>query len=625
MAGGAAADADTARANADTANFASFDAGLKTSENFTRKQEQSAIDSAVRGIMQQKYPGAQPPGAPQPAQQAPAEMQPPSGPPPAGAYTVPVTDTGPGPEQAQQVQVANQGGAMPPVGTPPAVPQTAALVPTPAVPNPVAPAMPAAPPTAVAQAAQAQALPATTAQAAPGGPQALPATYAMPATSVPVGVQLRQNAVMNGKINILSDDVVNNRISAIQKLATDGTIRQSTADAQITALTGARNKQIADAQKIQENFADIDKKQADADKARVEKAALVRKATDNYVDDVMQAYNSGDLVMAQQLAREYGLAGQIDFQDPNSLQQAVRMSRRSEQYKERQTENRAQAGEARAGVKAEEETAKASREAALGNTSNLPEGFRTVVVAGKPVVLTADGKVATQAQIQAASERKSAAGATRVNVGTSSVTGEPIPQGAVRLVDIKAGAQIEAGNQIEGARAINSIAGQMQSLIPSLEAKVGAYQRLPQFVGKSYDFIQRELANDPDFVRYNQLKTQLVNEDLRLNKGAQTEGDAQRSEKALGNAGVPFSVQKQTVDEILNRTGRMAKNAQSIQRGYIMPGENAPLTPGATNPGGQGAAPPPTLPKVGADGAGYDKLPSGSRYIGPDGKTYMKR
>ena len=89
-------------------------------------------------------------------------------------------------------------------------------------------------------------------------------------------------------------------------------------------------------------------------------------------------------------------------------------------------------------------------------------------------------------------------------------------------------------------------------------------------------------SNDPDVVARNdfeRFKTRLVNESLRLNKGTQTEGDAQRSIKELQGAESEVDAAK-AINTLAELNARKVSDAQkSIERRRINAGAKLPEVP----------------------------------------------
>jgi hypothetical protein len=89
-------------------------------------------------------------------------------------------------------------------------------------------------------------------------------------------------------------------------------------------------------------------------------------------------------------------------------------------------------------------------------------------------------------------------------------------------------------------------------------------------------------SNDPDVVARNdfeRFKTRLVNESLRLNKGTQTEGDAQRSIKELEGAESAIDAAK-AINTLAELNARKVQDAQeSIERRRINAGFRLPEVP----------------------------------------------
>jgi len=130
-------------------------------------------------------------------------------------------------------------------------------------------------------------------------------------------------------------------------------------------------------------------------------------------------------------------------------------------------------------------------------------------------------------------------------------------------------------------------------------------------------------SNDPDVVARNdfeRFKTRLVNESLRLNKGTQTEGDAQRSIKELQGAESAVDAAKaiNTLAEINARKVSDAKT--SIERRRINANIKLPEVPIETL-----KFEPHTFTQKEVDAfLKNPKYPSGTIFVDPDGKRKVK-
>lgn len=120
-----------------------------------------------------------------------------------------------------------------------------------------------------------------------------------------------------------------------------------------------------------------------------------------------------------------------------------------------------------------------------------------------------------------------------------------------------------------------------------------------------------------DFERF---KTRLVNESLRLNKGVQTEGDAQRAVNELLNA-------RSEADAISAMRTLQRLNAEAANRAMASV-ERRRVNIGLPKPGMMGETvniSPIQLPRdSNAAAAAYNRLPSGSVYIDPQGNQRTK-
>ena len=130
-------------------------------------------------------------------------------------------------------------------------------------------------------------------------------------------------------------------------------------------------------------------------------------------------------------------------------------------------------------------------------------------------------------------------------------------------------------------------------------------------------------SNDPDVVARNdfeRFKTRLVNESLRLNKGTQTEGDAQRSIKELQGAESEVDAAK-AINTLAELNARKVSDAQkSIERRRVNAGSRLPEVPIETL-----RFEPQTFTQQDVDSfLKNPKYPSGSIFVDPKGTRRVK-
>jgi len=130
-------------------------------------------------------------------------------------------------------------------------------------------------------------------------------------------------------------------------------------------------------------------------------------------------------------------------------------------------------------------------------------------------------------------------------------------------------------------------------------------------------------SNDPDVVARNdfeRFKTRLVNESLRLNKGTQTEGDAQRSIKELQGAESAVDAAK-AINTLAEINARKVSDAKaSIERRRINANIKLPEVPIETL-----KFEPHTFTQSEVDAfLKNPKYPSGTIFVDPDGKRKVK-
>jgi hypothetical protein len=130
-------------------------------------------------------------------------------------------------------------------------------------------------------------------------------------------------------------------------------------------------------------------------------------------------------------------------------------------------------------------------------------------------------------------------------------------------------------------------------------------------------------SNDPDVVARNdfeRFKTRLVNESLRLNKGTQTEGDAQRSIKELQGAESEVDAAK-AINTLAELNARKVSDAQkSIERRRVNAGARLPEVPIETL-----RFEPQTFTQRDVDALLKNpKYPSGTIFVDPKGTRRVK-
>ncbi len=130
-------------------------------------------------------------------------------------------------------------------------------------------------------------------------------------------------------------------------------------------------------------------------------------------------------------------------------------------------------------------------------------------------------------------------------------------------------------------------------------------------------------SNDPDVVARNdfeRFKTRLVNDSLRLNKGTQTEGDAQRSIKELQGAESEVDAAK-AINTLAELNARKVSDAQkSIERRRVNAGSRLPEVPIETL-----KFEPHTFTQQDVDSfLKNPKYPSGSIFVDPKGTRRVK-
>lgn len=140
--------------------------------------------------------------------------------------------------------------------------------------------------------------------------------------------------------------------------------------------------------------------------------------------------------------------------------------------------------------------------------------------------------------------------------------------------------------------------------------------------GKVRNFIGASNENSRNLASFQSTLEKLRNDSLRLNKGVQTEGDAQRAWNELVANINDKGVVKQRLAEIQKINERAVNlrkmNVDSIRGNFGL--EPMDTTGYSSQPAAVGGAGP---AKISSD-AEFDALPSGAVFIGPDGKQRKK-
>lgn len=201
------------------------------------------------------------------------------------------------------------------------------------------------------------------------------------------------------------------------------------------------------------------------------------------------------------------------------------------------------------------------------------------------------------------------------SVVTSGGQGKPMPAAALKM-------QQEEMEAIGLASAIEKDLGAISQKLADGSLRLGPYENL-----KSQGLNAAGLSseNSRNFASFRSTLEKLRNDSLRLNKGVQTEGDAQRAwNEILANINdIPLVQQRLSeVQAINNRAIDLRKNNLNVIRNnYGAPPLDMRvydnLKP-AIAPGKQAA------PVTVQNDAQYNALPSGAVFTGPDGKQRRK-
>lgn len=195
--------------------------------------------------------------------------------------------------------------------------------------------------------------------------------------------------------------------------------------------------------------------------------------------------------------------------------------------------------------------------------------------------------------------------------GSGDAPKKPLPVGALKM-------QQEAVDAIGTAGGINSDLGSVLQQIESGSLQLGPVKNI---VGAGRNMLGLSDQNSKNLASFKATLEKLRNDSLRLNKGVQTDGDAQRAwNELLSNINDP-GVVKQRLQEIIALNER-AVSAHEMNLDMIRSNYNAPDIDTSKRSAPKAAVG--AGPKRVASDADYNALPSGATFIGPDGKTRRK-
>lgn len=188
---------------------------------------------------------------------------------------------------------------------------------------------------------------------------------------------------------------------------------------------------------------------------------------------------------------------------------------------------------------------------------------------------------------------------------------KPLPVGALKM-------QQEAMDAIGTAGGINADLGAVLGQLDSGALQLGPVKNI---IGQGRNMLGMSDQNSKNLASFRATIEKLRNDSLRLNKGVQTDGDAQRAwNELLDNINDPGVVKQRLLEiQALNQRAVEAHemNLDMVRSNYGA-GEVDTTSRSAPKPAiGAGVK---TI-KTDAD---YNALPSGATFVGPDGKTRRK-
>lgn len=164
--------------------------------------------------------------------------------------------------------------------------------------------------------------------------------------------------------------------------------------------------------------------------------------------------------------------------------------------------------------------------------------------------------------------------------------------------------------EIESLTALNGELDRMDQLIASDALNLGPWTN---FVSGARNRLGASDENSRNFAEFKATVQKVVNDSLRLNKGTQTEGDAQRAAtEILANPNDEGVVRTQ-----LARLRALNERAAQFRQGRVQALESGQYI-GGSQGGGSGSVAQPT------SAAEYQALPSGTLFMAPDGTTRRK-
>lgn len=660
MVGGARIDAENKEADTAYKEMAQYDMGLdmqkKRMEIDTMQQTKSYLDLADEEARKDFLAKLNPQGAsPQTDPAAPAQVS--------QAPTVAPMQAAPQQETAQSFAIAPQAAdnsqplapsiqstgdfarydrqaeAQPQAPTPQTVEVTGKRM-TPEekaaydAANPPAPAAPQSPAAPVAQAAAPTQPQAPAAPSAQTSASALVAPQGAPAAKTPaeqLGL-IRGTAIINGRVNPLSDSVNDSRIKAWEKLAAAGKVPPSFAAAQIEGINAGRAKQLKESLDLVEQVSKINDSDMTAREKELKIAVAIRgKQDDGFYAAYKVLQETGNPALATQAAKNNGAllddGTPPDFSNPAHISEAKRRAVRSADYRTEQDESR----------KAEE----ASTKRVMGSNTNLPSGYRQTVVDGKVVTYDSDGNIVGQSAVTAADQAQRKSSATQVNVDTKG-QGKLFEQ--LGKDDAERVGQYQA--QAQAARGVYDRMGEIRILVTGPDGKPRT--DLPLGTGQGLDMLAQRLGIKKEdvparitaeAVKMNSAEAELVAAGRMKGQGSITDPERAMLRRAAAGDVANFTAgdwflyttaqQKlqaaqieaanSKVDNVIKRNPDAAEKLESFRT--EVPTSHLPKPAQGSKPSsasGNGSTP------IVNSQAAYDALPSGTLFYDGNGKRGRK-
>lgn len=455
---------------------------------------------------------------------------------------------------------------------------------------------------------------------APQQPVPAPAPIAAPAAPQAVVDEVRSTPVVNGRINPLSDAVVDARIKAWQTLAEQGKVPMSIASEQINTIQAGRNAQLKANLDLRKQVQEIQASDLSAAEKKLQIAATIRENEDNKAYDIYKILQQ-DPAAARQYAKDYGY-GDFDPTNPKDLQRLQLAAVRSNAYRTEQTEARA--------------AEKHAAEQALGSTTGLPAGYSRRVENGQVVTRDTSGNVVSQQGVDAAEQALRKASATQVNVDTKGQGKlfEKLGEGdAERVGQYQASAQ--------AARGIYDRMGEIRTLVtdpktgqPRTDLPLGTAQGLSvlaQRLGLKPEEVGPRMAAEA--VKMNSAEAELVAGGRMKGQGAITDSERATLRKAAAGDVANFTaadwveytkaqqkLQAATiaaandkVDNVIRRNPEASEKLSTFRT--EVPTAHLPRGMVSTSNGS---------PPIIKSQAAYDALPSGAIFYDETGKRGRK-